>query len=84
MPEEEGKDIDLSKPHTHTHLHGHDDDEDEAEDVEKNRLGMRPAYRKEEPKATPDKDEKGASSRTSLEGALLLLSALTFLKRFVL
>ncbi|XP_063699331.1 putative carbonic anhydrase 3 [Culicoides brevitarsis] len=81
LPEEEGKDIDLSKPHTHPH------DEEEEHELDENRVGMRPAYRKEAEESENNhhnhhkhKHGKGESSRIGTMNLLpfVILSALTF------
>lgn len=69
MASEVDKDVDLSKPHTH---------EEEQEDVEQNRVGMRPAYRQD--MKTPDKE--GGSSRNSVGAALVLLGVLSVFREF--
>uniref|UniRef100_A0A336L6Y0 CSON001164 protein n=1 Tax=Culicoides sonorensis TaxID=179676 RepID=A0A336L6Y0_CULSO len=71
LPEEEGKDIDLSKPHTHDI----EVDEDEINKNEIEKKGMRPAYRKEIDENPPktDEDGKGQGHQISLGSSLLFL-----------
>uniref|UniRef100_A0A336KUN5 carbonic anhydrase n=1 Tax=Culicoides sonorensis TaxID=179676 RepID=A0A336KUN5_CULSO len=71
LPEEEGKDVDLSKPHTHDI----EVDEDEINKNEIEKKGMRPAYRKEIDENPPKNDEngKGHGNQISLGSSLLFL-----------